>query len=59
MLVISLVAFVAFVFVEKKAGEGAVVNLKNLRSKHRSAIMASGFLLSAVNGAFVSASIRV
>ena len=39
---------------EKRAGEGAVVNLKNLRSKHRSAIMASGFLLSAANGAFVS-----
>ena len=39
---------------EKRAGEGAVVDFKNLRSKHRSAIMASGFLLSAANGAFVS-----
>jgi hypothetical protein len=40
--------------VEKRAGEGAVVDLKNLKSRHRSAIMASGFLLSAANGAFVS-----
>ena len=40
--------------VEKKAGDGAVVDLKNLKSRHRSAIMASGFLLSAANGAFVS-----
>ena len=39
--------------VEKKAGDGAVVDLKNLKSRHRSAIMASGFLLSAANGAFV------
>jgi hypothetical protein len=42
------------VLVEKRAGESAVVDLKNLKSRHRSAIMASGFLLSAANGAFVS-----
>jgi hypothetical protein len=31
-----------------------VVDLRGLRSRHRAAIMASGFLLSATNGAFVS-----
>lgn len=32
-----------------------IVDLKNLKSRHRSAIMASGFFLSAANQAFVSA----
>lgn len=45
---------VAFVAVEYRAGDGAVVNLRNLRSRHRSAIMGSGFLLAAANQAFVS-----
>jgi hypothetical protein len=54
LLLASILAFGLFILQEKRAGEGAVVNLKNLRSKHRSAIMASGFLLSAANGAFVS-----
>lgn len=45
---------VSFVLVEKRMGDRAVVNLRNLRSKHRSAIMASGFLLSAASQAFVS-----
>jgi hypothetical protein len=53
LLVGSMVMFGLFCFVEKRAGEGAVVDLKNLKSRHRSAIMASGFLLSAANGAFV------
>jgi MFS family permease len=53
LLVGSMVMFGLFCFVEKRAGEDAVVDLKNLKSRHRSAIMASGFLLSAANGAFV------
>ena len=54
LLLASVLAFGLFVLQEKRAGESAVVDLKNLRSKHRSAIMASGFLLSIVNGAVVS-----
>lgn len=54
LLLLSAVSLTAFVFVEKRMGDRAVVNLRNLRSKHRSAIMASGFLLSAANQAFVS-----
>ena len=54
LLLASVLAFGLFILQEKRAGESAVVDLKNLRSKHRSAIMASGFLLSIVNGAVVS-----
>ena len=57
LLLASVLAFGLFILQEKRAGESAVVDLKNLRSKHRSAIMASGFLLSIVNGAVVSPSL--
>jgi Na+/H+ antiporter NhaD/arsenite permease-like protein len=52
-LLASVVALVTFVYVERRV-ENPVVPLSLLKSRHRTAIMASGFFLSIYNQAFVS-----